>query len=118
MKNYEVVFAVSPKLLKDEQDANLNKITSKIENGQGIIDNVEEWGLKKLAYPIKDCYEAFYYRIQFQADPCLISNIKENIRLNENIIRHIIIVLDNNKHKKIKTKEKGGDTQEQNKSNV
>ena len=57
----------------------------------GKIEKKESWGLKKLAYPIQKKNRAYYFWIIFQAEAKKITQLDNFLKLNENIIRHLLV---------------------------
>ena len=55
------------------------------------ITNVDEWGKRRLAYEVQHMKEAFYYFIQFDAEPAAPAEIEDNIRIMENIVRFLCV---------------------------
>ena len=89
MNNYETVFIVTPVL----SDAQVKEVADKFqgiitENG-GQIVNVENWGLKKLAYPIQKKTTGFYFLVEFEAEGSLFNKLETNYRRDERIIRFL-----------------------------
>ena len=89
MNNYETVFIVTPVL----SDAQVQEVADKFqgvitENG-GQIVNMENWGLKKLAYPIQKKTTGFYFLVEFEAEGQLIEKLETNYRRDERIIRFL-----------------------------
>lgn len=92
MNKYELMFIIDPSLT-DEQKA------ATVETVKGIIgvDNVldvDEWGMRKLAYPIQKKSEGYYVVMHFNAEPTLPKELDRRLRISDNCIRHIIINLD------------------------
>ncbi|KUK82657.1 MAG: 30S ribosomal protein S6 [Microgenomates bacterium 39_6] len=92
-KKYEltIVTRLNPKTKKGEAD--LEKIKKTI-NDVGKVDQEESWGKKNLAYPIQKETTAHYYWFAFEADPGKISHLDNVLKLNDNIIRHLLIVIE------------------------
>ncbi|MFI3289484.1 MAG: 30S ribosomal protein S6 [Rikenellaceae bacterium] len=89
MNNYETVFIVTPVL----SDMQANEVADKFqgiltENG-GQIENRENWGLKKLAYPIQKMTTGFYYLIEFSGEGTLIEKLETMFRRDERVIRFL-----------------------------
>ena len=94
MTNYETVFIATPVL----SDAQLKELAGKFrgvitENG-GQIAHEEDWGLKKLAYPIQKKSTGFYYLIQFQAEGELVAKLETQYRRDEKVIRFLTFKMD------------------------
>ena len=95
MKNhYETVFIVTPVLSDVQMKETVEKFKKLlVDNGAEIV-NEENWGLKKLAYPIQKKSTGFYQLLEFKAEPEVILNLDLNYRRDEKIIRFITIRLD------------------------
>ena len=91
MKSYEGMFLFKPDLSKENLDKFISQVQEAIGKHKGSLDQVNDWGKKKLAYPIKKYDESFYYLINFHAEPGGISKIKEALSLNESILRTLIV---------------------------
>ncbi len=94
MNNYETVFIATPVL----SDVQFKELVSKFqgiitENG-GQIVHEEDWGLRKLAYPIQKKTTGFYYLIQFKAEGTLIDKIETQYRRDERVIRFLTFGMD------------------------
>ena len=69
MNKYELAVAVSAKIEDDERAATIDKVKAYVERFGGQITNIDEWGKRRLAYEVQHMKEAFYYFIQFDAEP-------------------------------------------------
>ncbi len=91
MNNYETVFILTPVL----SDAQMKEAVEKFKNlltEQGAeIVNEENWGLRKLAYPIDKKSTGFYTFLEFKADPAVIDRLEINFRRDERVIRFLTI---------------------------
>ena len=67
---------------------NVQKI---ITDASGVVDKVDEWGIRKLAYPIQKKSEGFYVVIEFQAESDLPKELGRRLRIADACVRHIII---------------------------
>ena len=91
MNKYELAVAVSAKIEDDERAATIDKVKAYVERFGGQITNIDEWGKRRLAYEVQHMKEAFYYFIQFDAEPAAPAEIEDNIRLMENIVRFLCV---------------------------
>ncbi len=91
MRKYETIFILQPTLDEEAVKANIEKFKGVIENGGGVIENVDFWGKRKLAYEIKKVSEGFYTLINFSADAELPKELDRIFRINDTIVRHIIV---------------------------
>ena len=91
MNKYELAVAVSAKIEDDERAATIDKVKAYVERFGGHITNIDEWGKRRLAYEVQHMKEAFYYFIQFDAEPAAPAEIEDNIRIMENIVRFLCV---------------------------
>ena len=91
MNKYELAVVVSAKIEDDERAATVEQCTALIERFGGQITNVDEWGKKRLAYDVQKMKEAFYYFIQFDAEPTVPAEIESRVRIMDNVIRYLVV---------------------------
>jgi small subunit ribosomal protein S6 len=96
-----MMIILAPDIPEEELDPSIDTIESYITNLDGsvvIISRESPWGRRRLAYPIRhqgrDLRDGFYTLWYFDADPTSITAIERELRLNDRIIRHMIIALD------------------------
>lgn len=91
MRKYETIFILHPSLDEEAVKANVEKFKGVIENGGGVVDNVDFWGKRKLAYEISKVNEGYYTLVNFTANTDLPKELDRNFRISDNVIRHIIV---------------------------
>lgn len=93
MKKYELMFIVN---VADEAviRSAVELVRNTIAKIGGTIDKEDEWGKRQLAYEVKHQTEGYYVVVDFQADPAEIKELDRVIKIHEEIIRHIIVKLD------------------------
>ncbi len=89
MNHYETVFILTPVLSDDQMKEAVEKFKGIITAESGEIVNEENWGLKKLAYPIQKKSTGFYQFLEFDADPTVINKLEVNFRRDERVIRFL-----------------------------
>lgn len=95
MKNqYETVFIATPVLSDVQIKEAVTKFRDIITEDGGEIVNEEDWGLRKLAYPIQKKSTGFYHLIEFKAEPSLIEKLETQYRRDERIIRFLTFKMD------------------------
>ena len=94
MNKYELCVVLSAKLEDDERTAALEKVQKLITRFGGTIENIDEWGKKKLAYEIQKMKEAYYYFVHFDADATAPVEIENRIRIMDNVIRYLCVRAD------------------------
>ena len=91
MKAYELLFFVDPALDPETRLAVMKRIDTAIDEGNGKVDNVDEWGKRKLAYEINKLTEGDYTLINFHADPTQIAELDRVLRITDAVVRHMIV---------------------------
>ena len=89
MNNYETVFIVTPVLSEAQVQEVADKFQGVIPENGGQIVNRENWGLKKLAYPIQKKTTGFYFLIEFAAEGDIINKLETQYRRDERVIRFL-----------------------------
>ena len=77
MKAYEILFIVDPTINDETRAGAMKRIDTAITENGGVIDNVDNWGKRKLAYEIDKLTEGDYTLINFQADPDQIAELEK-----------------------------------------
>ena len=90
---YETVFIIDPRLSEEDTAALAGKFKSLIEQN-GTVDEVEEWGKRRLAYEINDCKDGHYTLIRFQSAPDFPAELDRVYKITEGIMRSLIICKD------------------------
>ena len=91
MRKYETIFILHPSLDEEAVKANVEKFKGVIENGGGVIENVDFWGKRKLAYEIDKVGEGYYTLVHFNANPELPKELDRVFRISDAVVRHIIV---------------------------
>lgn len=94
MKNYETVFILTPVLSEEQMKDTVQKFIKILNDGKANIINEEQWGLRKLAYPIQHKSTGFYNLVEFEAEPDLVSKLETEFRRDEKIMRFLTTALD------------------------
>ena len=93
-REYEIGFILNP----ESSDEEVKKVTDSIEDilkkGKATIENVDDWGRKKLAYPIEKHVEGIYIFYKTMAPGDIIMSIERRLKLSENVMRFIVLRLD------------------------
>ena len=91
MNKYELTLVVNAKIDEDARTAAVEKVKAYIEKANATITNVEDCGLKKLAYEIQKMGEAYY---QFDAEADVPAQLEANVRIMEPVLRYLCVRLD------------------------
>ena len=94
MIQYETVFILTPVLSDVQMKEAVEKFTGLLKEEGAEIINEENWGLKKLAYPIQKKSTGFYQLVEFKANPETIAKLELNFRRDERVIRFLTFRMD------------------------
>ena len=94
MNNYETVFILNPVLSETQVEEAVQKFIDFVKAQKGKIISQENWGLKKLAYPIENKKSGFYYLFEFEAPHEAIEPLETEFRRDERIMRYLSVKLD------------------------
>jgi len=94
LRNYELVIIFDPSLEEEAIDTELSKITSLIEKEKCKISDIDKWGIRKLAYPIKSQENGYYLIVYFEGNGSIVSELDRVIKINDKILRHLIVKSD------------------------
>ncbi len=90
MNKYEVMVIVKP---AEEEAINtlVGKIEALIARVGGTVEKVDRWGKRRLAYAVKKHTDGYYVLVNFEADPAEIKEIDRVMKINDEILRHLIV---------------------------
>ena len=93
INSYECLFIVDTTNGDDAVKAKVEKFTGKIAANAEFVE-VNEWGKRRLAYPINDKAEGYYVVVTFKAEPKFIAEIERRFNIDETIMRYLVVKLD------------------------
>lgn len=83
---------LSTQLDSDEAvDAVLSRLSKVISDAGGTVGEIERWGRKRLAYPIKRQNDGFYFRIPFEGEAAVARELDRVVRITDAVLRHLIV---------------------------
>lgn len=90
MRKYEAVFIFKP----NEEEENRNQLLDRFkgiveENGDNL--EIDEWGRRRLAYPINDFTDGYYVLFNFEGTPEVVAELDRVVKISDSIIRHMFI---------------------------
>jgi len=94
LRDYELVFIISPEVVGENFDTTIDKVSQFITKRGGIITEVEQWGKRRLAYPIKRFMEGSYVLGRFKLKPTLCKELEANLRISDEVLRHLLVKLE------------------------
>lgn len=93
MNKYEVVYIIDPAVEEEARKELIAKYNALIAENGGIVDKVEEWGKRRLAYAIDYKTEGYYVLVNFQAESELPKELERNLQISDSVIRYQVIKL-------------------------
>lgn len=94
MRKFETLLLLSPELSTEERDSLVDSFVTVIRKENGSNIEVDKWGMKELAYPVKKQTRGFYTRLEYNAPATLISELERNIRISENVYKFLTVRLE------------------------
>lgn len=90
VRDYETMYIIKPTLDEEAIDVVTKRVDDQITS-LGTLEKTEKRGRKRLAYEVKDFKDGFYVLTNFKADPKNIQELERLFKLNDDVIRHIIV---------------------------
>ena len=90
MRHYEIVALVHPDQ-SEQQDEIIDRYRRIVEDSGGTVHRCEDWGRRKLAYPIQKLFKAGYFLMNIECDPSVKEEIESVFRYNDSIIRSLVL---------------------------
>ena len=94
LNHYEAVFILTPVLSDVQMKEAVDKFKAVITDNGGTITNEENWGMRKLAYPIQKKSTGFYALLQFDVEPTVIATLETQFSRDERVLRFLTFRLD------------------------
>jgi small subunit ribosomal protein S6 len=91
LREYELVVILSPELAEEDVPAAIDRVSQLIADRGGEVKDVDRWGRRKLAYPIKKHLEGNYLVTQVRLDPNRTSDVEAALRISEEVLRHLLV---------------------------
>ena len=88
-EKYEVLYGLNPNLTEEETQAIVEKFKTLIEQN-GTVDEMEEWGKRKLAYEINYLTEGYYVLVKFTSGPELPAELDRILGITDGVIRSLV----------------------------
>ncbi|HIS88533.1 TPA: 30S ribosomal protein S6 [Candidatus Avigastranaerophilus faecigallinarum] len=91
MRNYELLSIIKPNIDSEEFDNLVAKIEEAIVALEGKVTSTDKMGRKKLSYDIKDFRDGYFVVHNFEMDPAQVAKFNRQLRLNENVLRIMLL---------------------------
>ena len=90
MNKYEVLYVIDADVEDEPRAALFEQFNKLIENNGATVEKTDEWGKRRLAYPINFKNEGYYVLLQMTAAPEFPRELERNFQINDNIIRYLV----------------------------
>ena len=94
LRDYELVAIISPEVADEGLDGVLDNISRLITQDGGTVDEVDRWGKRKLAYPIKHFLEGNYVLFRCKMKATSGKELEASLKISEEVLRHLLVKLD------------------------
>lgn len=94
MREYELVLVIDPEIEDEQFDAAVDKVKQFVSSRGGEVTDVNPWGKRRLAYPIKKRTEGNYVVTHFRLDPAQTAELEAALGLSEDVLRHLLVRMD------------------------
>ena len=91
--DYEMVLVISPEVVDEQFEATIENISRFITGKGGVISEIEQWGKRSLAYPIRHFVDGSYVLTRFKLKPAFGKELEANLQISEEVLRHLLIKL-------------------------
>ncbi len=91
LRDYELTVIINPNITEDKLEARLNSIGQFVTERGGTVSEIQRWGKRKLAYPIKHSLEGIYALAKLKLKPASGKELETNLRISEDVLRHMLI---------------------------
>ena len=93
MRKFETLLLLSPELSAESREGILAALTGIVEREGGKMLEVDQWGMRDLAYPVKKLMRGFYVRLVYEAPAPRVAELERNIRITDGIFKFLTVKL-------------------------
>lgn len=94
MRQFETLILLSPELSADAREALINSFVAVVEREGGKMVEIDHWGMRDLAYPVRKVMRGYYVRLVYEAPAPLVAELERNIRIADGVFKFITVKLD------------------------
>ena len=91
MRKFETLLLLSPELSADNREGIINALTAIIEREKGVMVEVDNWGMRDLAYPVRKLMRGYYVRLVYNAPAELIAELERIVRITDGIFKFVTV---------------------------
>ena len=93
MRKFETLLLLSPELSADNREGIINALTAIIAREKGVMVEVDNWGMRDLAYPVRKLMRGYYVRLVYNAPAELIAELERIVRITDGIFKFVTVKL-------------------------
>jgi small subunit ribosomal protein S6 len=90
MRHYEIVFIVHPDQ-SEQVPAMIERYRTMVTAGNGVVNRLEDWGRRQLAFPIQKVHKAHYVLMNVQCDKATLEELEHAFKFNDAVLRHLTV---------------------------
>ncbi len=94
MRRYETIFILDPDVSEEQRGGVFGRLDELVDQKNGFQIETDEWGVRKLAYPIKKRPRGEYVRVEYCGEGMLVDEIERFFRIDDRILKYMTVVLD------------------------
>lgn len=93
MRKFETLLLLSPELSAENREGILNALVAVVGREGGVMTEVDHWGMRDLAYPVRKLMRGYYVRLVYDAPAALVAELERNIRITDGIFKFVTVKL-------------------------
>ena len=93
MRKFETLLLLSPELSAEARENLLTTLSGVIEREKGVVTQVDHWGMKELAYPVRKQMRGYYVRFEYDAPSAAIAEFERIVRITDGIFKFVTVRL-------------------------
>ena len=94
MRKMETLVLISPELTAEQREQLLTTLTSVVDRENGKMLEVDQWGMRDLAYPVRKQMRGYYVRLEYMAPATLVAELERIIRIQDDVFKFLTIRLE------------------------
>lgn len=91
MRPYETAFLIAPNLPEEDNEKLIDQMAEIVSKKKGKMVNIDKWGKRRLAYPIKKYEEAYYVFFLYEGEPAVLTELERRFKQTEPILRYLTV---------------------------
>jgi len=91
MRRYETVVVLHPELPEAQTRETVDRAKRLIESAEGEVLQVQEWGMRDLAYPIRKLTRGYYALLEYQAAPGVVKELERTLKIADEVLRFVSV---------------------------